>query len=463
MPRFRLLALVLIALLALPVFAQDAPERPRNVIMMIPDGFGPASVTMARMASGAPLALDSFITGTVGTASTDNYVTDSAAGATAYASGIKTYNGAIGVDTLRQPVGTVLQGARDRGMWTGIVTTTRLTHATPAAYAAHVPSRAMEEDIAVHMLANRVDLMLGGGREFFLPRPAGARTDDRDIVAEAREAGYYLVETAGELAAATSLPLFGLFSENHLAYEIDRLHTDQPSLADMTRQALALLAAAPEGFFMMIEGGRIDHAGHGNDAAAHLFDILAYDEAVRVALDFASGDGQTLVVSAADHETGGMSIGRDGIYGFEPSVLMGTTASGEWLSAEVRRRVQDRGVEMDAEMLATLLREVSPLDDLTDEEVAQLQDAAQSGSRYEPGGTMARLIGHRAIIGWTTGGHTGVDVTLHAFGPGSERLVGHMDNDEVGRIIADLLEIDLDAVTARVRASAEFAGAGIER
>lgn len=455
MPRSRTLLLTLVALLALPVFGQEAPERPRNVIMMIPDGFGPASVTMARMASGAPLALDSFITGTVGTAATDNYVTDSAAGATAYASGIKTYNGAIGVDTLRRPAGTVLQGARDRGMWTGLVTTTRLTHATPAAYAAHVPSRAMEEEIAVHMMANRVDLLLGGGREFFLPRPTGARTDDRDLVEEAREAGYHIVVTADELAAATSLPLFGLFSENHLAYEVDRLHTDQPSLADMTRQALALLAEAPEGFFVMIEGGRIDHAGHGNDAAAHLFDILAYDEAVRVALDFARADGQTLVVSAADHETGGMSIGRDGIYGFEPSVLLGTTASGDWMSAEAHRRAQDRGVEMDAEMLATLLAEVSPLQELDEDEMARLETAATSQSRYEPGGTMARMIGHRALIGWTTGGHTGVDVTLHAFGPGSERLVGHLDNDEVGRIIAELLEVDLDAVTRSVRAELE--------
>jgi alkaline phosphatase len=452
----RTLLLALAFVVALPAAAQQAPtpaavpgERPRNVIMMIPDGFGPASLTMARMAKGAPLALDEFLTGNVGTEATDSHVTDSAAGATAYASGIKTYNGAIGVDTLQRPVGTVLEGAQSRGMRTGLVTTTRLTHATPAAFAAHVPARAMEEEIAAQMTARSVDLLLGGGLRFFLPRPDGRRTDDRDLLAGAREAGYHVIHTAEELAAARALPILGIFSDDHLAYEVDRHRTDQPSLAEMTRRALELLGGHDSGFFLMVEGGRIDHAGHGNDAAGHLHDILAYDEAVRIALDFAAADGRTLVVSAADHETGGLSIGRDGHYAYYPHVLLQTTASGEWMQGEAQRRAGDGA--MDVPMLEAIILEVTALEELTDADRADLAAALEAASQWEPGQSMGRLIGRHALVGWTTGGHTGVDVTLHAFGPGSERLRGHLPNDEVGRIVADLLGVDLAAETARLR------------
>jgi alkaline phosphatase len=447
----RLLVLALAFVLALPAAAQPTAERPHNVILMIPDGFGPASVTMARMATGAPLALDEFLTGSVGTRSTDHYVTDSAAGATAYSAGIKTYNGAIAMDDDRQPVGTILQGARDRGMRTALVTTTRLTHATPASFAAHVTYRGMEEEIAAQMMDNRVDLLLGGGLGFFRPEPEGRRTDGRDLVAEASAAGYYIVQTTDQLATVRTLPLLGLFASDHLAYEIDRHRTDQPSLAEMTRRALELLDGHPQGFFIMIEGGRIDHAGHANDAPAHLHDILAYDDAVRVALAFARADGRTLVVSAADHETGGLSIGRDGQYGYYPEVLLRTTASGEWMGEEARRRAEAAGDTMTVELLEEIILASSPIEALADRDRQLLANAVESPRGWDPGQTMSRILAPHALIGWTTTGHTGVDVTLHAFGPGSERLRGYMENDEVGRVLADLLQVDLVATTERVR------------
>jgi alkaline phosphatase len=447
----RLLLLVLALVLALPAGAQPGPDRPHNVILMIPDGFGPASVTMARMAKGAPLALDEFLTGNVGTRSTDHYVTDSAAGATAHAAGIKTYNGAIAVDEEGRPVGTILQGARDRGMRTGLVTTTRLTHATPAAFAAHVPRRQMEEEIAAQMLDNRVDLLFGGGLRVFLPQPDGWRTDGRNLLDEAREAGYHVVLDTAALAAATTLPILGLLADSDLVLEIDRHRTVQPSLAEMTRRALDLLADHPVGFFIMVEGGRIDHAAHWNDAAAHLREVLAYDEAVRVALDFARADGRTLVVSAADHETGGLTIGRDLHYGYVPELLLQATASGEWMGLEVLLRTEATGEEVTVELLEEIYLEFNPLEELTDRDRAQLVRAVESPSPSDPGQTMARILSPHALVGWTSMGHTGVDVTLHAFGPGSERLTGHMDNDAVGRVLADLLEVDLAATTERVR------------
>jgi alkaline phosphatase len=454
----RFLLLTLAALLALPLQAQDGPDRPRNVIMMIPDGFGPASVTMTRMARGAPLALDEFLTGSVGTSSTDNFVTDSAAGATAYATGSKTYNGAVSVDEDGRPLGTILQGARDRGMRTALVTTTRITHATPAVFASHVPRRQMEEEIAVQMLENRVDVMFGGGIDFFVPEPDGRRTDGRDLLAEARDAGYTVLLDTTALGTTTTLPLLGLFANSDLVHEIDRHRTDQPSLARMTRRALELIGDHPEGFFIMIEGGRIDHAAHWNDAAAHLREVLAYDEAVGIALDFARNDGHTLVVSAADHETGGLTIGRDLHYGYVPELLLQVTASGEWMGLEAHMRSEAQGVEMTVEFLEEIYLEFNPLDELTDRDREQLQRAVDSPAAWDPGQTMARILSPHALVGWTTMGHTGVDVTLHAYGPGSERLRGHLGNDEVGRIVAELLGVDLAAVTERVRA--EMAPAG---
>jgi alkaline phosphatase len=446
------LLLVLLSLMAVPVVAQPETERLRNVILMIPDGFGPASLTMARMATGEPLALDAILTGMVGTTSADSYITDSAAGATAYASGIKSYNGAVGVDTLRQPVGTVLQGARDRGMRTGLVTTTTITHATPAAFAAHVEYRGMEAEIARQLIGNHVDLLLGGGRHYFLPEPAGRRDDGLDVLEQARAVGYQVVFDGDALGRASHLPLIGLFADSHLAYEIDRHRTDQPSLADMSRRAIELLAGSQEGFFLMIEGGKIDHAAHSNDAAAHLFEILAFDEAVAVALDFARADGQTLVVSLADHETGGKTIGRDGAYVFHPEVLLNSTASVEWLSSEAVRRAEAEDTDLSIDLLATLLRETTPIAEFDDDDLLLLEAALDLARRWPAARFMMHVVSRHAGIGWTTRGHTGVDVTLHAFGPGSHLLTGYRENDEVGRIIAGLLEIDLDEVTERVRA-----------
>ena len=312
----RWILLFLVMLLGGGEGAQAQSPRPKNLILMIADGCGPASITMARDYARAvlgrdELALDAIQTGAVRTGSASSRVTDSAAGATAYACGVKTYNGAIAVDTAGRPLATLLEAAKARGMATGLVATSRITHATPAAFAAHVPQRAMESEIAAQMLAQRVDVLLGGGWSYFLPTAEGGRRQDgRNLLREAEAMGYQVVRTAADFRRGVRRPVLGLFGPDHLPYEIDRDPEEVPSLAEMTRAALELLADDPDGFFLMVEGSRIDHAGHANDAAAHVREVLAYDEAVAVVLDFARRDGQTLVVSVADHETGGLSLGR---------------------------------------------------------------------------------------------------------------------------------------------------------
>ena len=434
----RFLCFCALLLLVPSATAQD-DGRPRNLILMIADGFGPASATLAREVEGAPLALDAILTGAVGTASTSSRVTDSAAAGTAFASGIKTYNGAIGVDTLQRPAGTLFEAAEARGMATGLVATSRITHATPASFVAHVAARAEEARIAEQLIASGVDVVFGGGSRFFVTDSLdGSRTDGRDLLG-AFPGLAFTDPTAFDTVA--TVPVLGLFARDHLDFEIDR--TDQPSLAAMTQRALDLIGASEQGFVLMVEGSRIDHAAHDNDPAAHLHDIWAYDEAVRVALDFARADGHTLVVSTADHETGGMTLGRDGIYAWDADYLARVRASADRMAQRIA----------DGEDGAVVVRDGAAVDSLTAEEQADLGLSVEPTTRRVSRKTLGHLVSRRAGIGWTTGGHTAVDVGLYAFGPGSDRLRGVMENDALSRALADLLGLDLVAVTARLRAA----------
>ncbi len=443
-----LLALVLLA--AVPASAQGGP---RNVVFMIADGFGPASEALGRAANGAPLALDGIYTGSVSTASTDSRITDSASGATAYACGIKTYNGAIAVDADRAPCRTVLEAARDAGFATGLVATSRITHATPAGFASHVPSRASEGEIAVQMIGARVDVMIGGGARFFLPAAAGGRRDDgRDLTEELAARGVTVATDRAGFDALAAAPAVALLASDHMAYTVDRAAPprgsgtpDQPTLAEMAVKALDLLAATPaaqaRGFFLMVEGSRIDHAAHGNDAGAHVRDILAYDAAIAAVLEWARRDGNTLVVSTADHETGGLTLGRDGVYAYDPAPLLSATMSSERL----RERLKEAGADTTA-----LVRGALGTDSLSAREMEIL------AATEDPSAAFREIEARRAGVAWTTSGHTAVDVGLYADGPGADRFRGNMSNDAVGRRTFEALGLPLPpgAQAADARAAA---------
>lgn len=431
---------------------------PKNLVFFIADGCGFATFTMARDYAreilGRDQVFDAVHTGSVVTRASDARVTDSAAGATAFASGILTKNGRIGTDDDARPVATVLEEAEKAGYWTGLVTTTRITHATPAAYSAHVASRADEAEIADQQIRQGIEVLLGGGTNHFRGEGAGGtREDGRDLVAEAEALGYRFVDDVPGLSAIDGVPVLGLFNASHVDYEIDRAAGDDPSLAEMTRKALELLAGSPDGFFLMIEAGRIDHAGHGNDPAAHLHDTIAYDEAMREVIEFARRDGATLVVATSDHETGGLTVGRDGVYDWNPAAL-----------APIRRSLEAMGPDLrtaagaaDAESATAALRRVAEdagYGPFSETEVAALAREVAAGwdSQNRASMVAARVTGflqdlasRRALLGWTTGGHTAVDVPLYAFGPGSERFVGRFDNWDLGRRLARELGLEVGA------------------
>lgn len=432
---------------ALPAASQDE-ARPRNVIMFIADGCGPASFTYARdylrYQGGEALTLDSLQVGSVHTFASNSRVTDSAAGATALACGVKTYNGAIAVDAEQQPVATVLEAAEARGMATGLIATSRITHATPASYAAHVPQRIMEAEIAAQMMEQNIEVLFGGGRAFFVPQEdGGRRADGRNLLGEATGKGVQVLQSRADFDGTVQTPVLGLFTDDHMAYEVDRDAALEPSLAEMTAKAIDLLSQDPDGFFLMVEGSRIDHAAHGNDAAGHLHDILAYDRAVAEALAFAREDGRTLIVSTSDHETGGLTLGRnlDGRpqYTWHPEVIENIPASHGGLLNMARS---------DSLTVCALFSERLGIE-CTEEEAAQFERALAGEASMNF--TMAEVIARRAGLGWTTGGHTAVDVNLYAFGLGRDRFIGHYDNTAVGQRIAELLDFDLAALTEALR------------
>jgi len=438
--------LALSALAAAPPAAPRAAPRLRNVIFLIPDGMGPAAVTLLREYEGRPTHLDSLLVGVCRTYSADSKVTDSAAAVTALACGIKTNNRMIGLDPAGRPVANLLEAAQSRGLATGLVVTSRITHATPAGFAAHVPERNQEEQIAAQMLEHRIDVLLGGGREYFLPRSAGGkRLDDRNLVSAARAQGYQYVATAAELRGPLRRPLLGLFDDDHMTYEADRDPAAEPSLAEMTGKTLDLLATDPDGFFVMIEGSRIDHAEHDDDAGATRYEMQAFDAAVGAAVSFARRDGQTLVVATADHETGGLSLGRlrsgNSLYAYYPEVLRGVRASG-WKMVQAIRT----GASGDS-----VLRVWAGLDSLGDADRTLLAEGI-AGDDVSLDHNLNEIVSRRALIGWTTYGHTGIDVGLYAFGPGAELFRGVHDNTDVAGLIAGLMGFDLAGLTAKLRA-----------
>jgi len=269
----------------------------RNVILLIGDGMGPGQLTAAEIVNGNDsLAILSLpYMSMVTTYSASNYVTDSAASATALATGYKTNNLAISMSPEGENFITVVEVAETLGMSTGVVTNTRVTHATPACFMAHISNRDMEYEIAGQILETEVDVILGGGSSYFTSlNPIGA--------------GYTIVETSEELMNHESGKILGLFTTSYMSYESERDPDIEPSLAEMTEKSIELLSSDPDGFFLMIEGGLIDHASHDNDFEGTMSEVYAFDLAVKEALMFAARRNDTLVIVTADHETGGLLI-----------------------------------------------------------------------------------------------------------------------------------------------------------
>ncbi len=308
MKRIKFLIFTLLVLFVISLQAGQ-PIKPKNIILMIGDGMGLAQVSAGKTYKGQLNLEKMKIIGLLTTHSCDKYVTDSAAGATAMSTGYKTKNVAIGIDCNGEKRETVLEYANKIGKSTGIVVVCAITHATPAAFVAHVPDRNMQIEIAEQIAKEaNADLYLGGGWGWFLPKSKGGRRNDTlDLIEVMKKRGYVYIskpEDFYNLDIKNVNKLLGLFAENHPPYSQDR----KPTLAEMTKKAIEFLSRDKDGFFLMVEGSQIDWAGHDNNSDQILKEMADFDDAIGVALDFAQKDGNTLVIVTADHETGGYAL-----------------------------------------------------------------------------------------------------------------------------------------------------------
>lgn len=277
------------------------PKAPKNIIFMIGDGMG-----VAQVYAGLTALRDNTniarcpVTGFVKTFSADDYITDSAAGATAFATGYKTNNGMLSITPDNVWRKTILEEAEAKGLSTGLVATSAITHATPAAFIAHVSSRGSYEDIATFFLKTDIDVFIGGGWNHF-----AKRADGHNLVDSLVKRNYVIARKLEDVTKASGPKLAGLLSNEHMPrYSEGR----GDMLPVSTAKAIELLSRNKQGFYLMVEGSQIDWGGHANDLNYIVGEVVDFDHAIGKALDFAMKDGETLVIITADHETGGMAI-----------------------------------------------------------------------------------------------------------------------------------------------------------
>lgn len=371
--------------------------KAKNVIMFIGDGMGAAQRNAGALATvglDGELAMDSLpYAGLVKTdsADPDNFITDSAAAATSYATGVKTYNGAIGLDAEGNEIETLLEQAEAAGLSTGLVTTGEITDASTAAFGAHVEDRGMQTEIARQYIEETgVDVLLGGGEDFWYPagnpgeiEGGTSRSDQGNLVEKAQELGYDYVSDADGLAASEGDQLLGLFANRTMFVSEPEPIGDNErvvSLEEMTDKAVEILSQNKKGFVLIVEEEAIDEQAHANNAEKTIEAVQLMDDAVAVALEFTEQRNDTLLVTTADHETGGMAV-------------------------------EDTGT----------------------------RDETGTAPSTEDGPFAVADSEFEFIVDWTTTGHTNVDVPLTAMGPGSQRLTGYYENTFVYEVMRDAL------------------------
>ncbi|MBP57756.1 MULTISPECIES: alkaline phosphatase [Idiomarina] len=414
-----------------------AEEQKPNIIYIIGDGMGFEFITAYRYAMSdldsktiAKTEFDAMLKGAATTyPDDDTWVTDSAAGATALATGVKSYNGAIGVDADKYPLQTMMELARESGWSTGSVSTSQVNHATPASFFTHHPSRYEYNQIADKIATQVVegeasfDVMLGGGQSYF-------DRDDKNWLDILPEHGMQIVTDMEQLESVDTAPVMGLFAEKGLPYAIDG---DVDALANMTRTALRLLDKKQQPFALMIEGSEIDWCGHANDIACAVHEMDGLNRALQVVREYRENNPNTLIVMTADHSTGGLTIGRDGEYAWYSDRVMQIESSIAHMSEEMLSMDSDNWPEYVADKVNF---------ELTQDYIDELAIAAEEEGEAREDSLHQALVYITADItgtGWTTSGHTGVDVPVFAAGPYSENFGGYMDNTDIGKALIEIV------------------------
>ncbi|MEW5568726.1 alkaline phosphatase [Rossellomorea marisflavi] len=440
-----LLPLILLAFTA-PDECLHAAAPKKNVIFMIMDGTNSDAVTLSRWYKGSPLHLDGILTGGVRTYSAESAITDSAAAGTAMATGVKTKADYIGMDPEGRPLITVLEAAKLNGYATGIISTSPVQHATPAAFTSHAITREEFSSIGEQQVYQDLDVVLGGGAAWLAPKQKNhpqddamlktdevTRKDGEDLKKSLRDAGYAYVDTRKELLLEPSAgKLWGAFASEDLAYDLDRreLKPHEPTLSEMTRSAISHLSREKKGFFLMVEGSKVDWAAHQNDPVGMISEILSFDRAVGEALAFAKKDGNTMVVAVTDHGNSGLTIGNADL-------------DGSYKHQSVKHFIDPlKKARLTVDGAASLLEGKDAGHALAAYGLDS-QSCRWSPSKKELKAQMTSSLSQKAGLGFTTHGHTGEDVFLYAFGQGKPS--GLLENTDLPVKMADFLGFSLDS------------------
>ena len=460
----------ILALFAIALVSSASAVQPKNVILFIGDGMStPQRMTADEFArkSGHPeLVMNRLpFQATTRTCSATSLVTDSAAAATAIACGTKTYNGAVGVDAQTNRVESSAAVAKAAGKKVGIVTTVTINHATPAGFYGHRKHRGEGYGLGLDLLASGFDYFAGGGLDGHDDAKApGYRGDVYEL---AKEAGYAVIRcdrAAFDALGPDAGKVWYVAGKSSMPFAID---ADEwkgvPTLAELTAKGLKLLENE-KGFFLMVEGGKIDWAGHANDAATNLREVLALDDAVRVALEYQKSHPDTLVVTTGDHETGGMSMGFAGTgYAFYMDRLANQKCSSDRIVAYIREHHPTSFDELKPFLAENFgfdfSKDVSKNDPmrLTANEIHELRAAfdhdlelARKGKKDDEAydakkishlpTAVKSIFSHKCGIGWSSGAHTALPVLTTAGGPGAERFTGFLDNTDISKILKELVD-----------------------
>ncbi len=435
--------------------AQARDDHPKNIIFMVSDGMSAGVLSLVEPFSQLVrrqstcwyrlLQAPETVHGGFEMHSLNSMVTDSAAASTAWSSGSRVFNGSINVlpdGTRLTPIAPLV---RATGRRIGLVTTTQICHATPAGFAAVQPRRDDMNEIAPQYL-DLVDVALGGGREHFVP---ALRSDHRNLVETFEKSGYVHCATRDELLAVRSSDrILGLFGQGHVPYTIDRdndaeLKKTVPTLGEMTRAALRALSHGDRGFLLQVEGGRVDHAAHANDAAAMLWDQLAFDDAVGVVLEFVETNPDTLVVVTTDHGNSNPGLNGMGSTYRNSNQCFEQLAKARASFGVIRQRLQAARAGTSAERVIEGVRECTGIE-LTRSEARVVAAALSGGPLNELNrqhanfvGTLGQALGNHNGIGWTGITHTADFVVSMAMGPGKHQFAGLLRNvDAFGRLTA---------------------------
>ncbi|MED3760099.1 alkaline phosphatase [Peribacillus frigoritolerans] len=411
----------------------------KNVIFLIGDGMGVSYTSAYRYLKDNPgtkvaerTEFDKYLVGQQMTYPEDSAqnITDSASAATAMSAGVKTYNAAIAVDNDKSEVKTVLEAAKEKGKATGLVATSEITHATPASFGAHDENRKNMNSIADDYYnelikdKHKIDVLLGGGKSNFV-RP------DVNLAKAFEKDGYSYVTDKNQMLKDKNEQVLGLFASEGLPKMIDR-PSETPSLADMTSSAIQRLNKDKDGFFLMVEGSQVDWAGHDNDIVGAMSEMEDFEKAYKAAMEFAKKDKHTLVVATADHSTGGFSIGAKGIYNWYGEPIKAAKRTPDFMADAIVK-----GADVEKTLKQYINQNVVKL---TDGEIKTVTEAAKSKNVTNVDNAIEAIFDNRTNTAWTTGGHTGEDVPVYAYGPYKERFAGQVDNTDQAKIIFELLK-----------------------